>query len=633
MNIYCFKEEIVLISFLFFSLPIFSQQTNIDGFKQSLESISNEYPTNSDTVVSIFTQMLNNSDIKNDVEKYGLTLLYIGREFKYKENNVAKAKKMYEESLKIAQMNHKCALEINSRLHLVMLYRLLNNSENRIKAFEDLIELSKNCPEYNTVAYIHTLLGLAYAKEGNTDSAEKNYLKADSLLSMPNNFSLDKIYFTYSCIINFYEKSNKHHKSVYFAQKVLDNFYKKGIKSSNNNNINLYTYTSSIFKSIGEIDSALFYAHFVQNQSIKDVSEVNREAIILSNKVLSELYEQKGDMIKALFYERKYATLLDSMINLNGIEGSFDKVKALEDELTLQKKQNEIKSQRIIIWAISGLAAILFMFLALFYYNSKKLKRLNITLESQKQELTSLNDIRSRMFSILSHDLRSPIGALKNMIDLYESKIISKEEFDKYTTNLKQGLNGILTTLNNILDWSYAQLKGKKPFIEPLKVYQIIEDQLDLQAEIARQKGITLTNDIRPEFIINADFNQISLIIRNLVNNALKFTPQGGKVEINAYNTEGGKAIEVKDTGIGISEEKITTLFSHTAKRLNTTNNNGVGLGLQMINDFLKANNCTMTVKSKENEGSVFTLLFLKNEGATKVKIRKEQFSKSYNMN
>ncbi len=609
MNIYSFKEKISLFILLFFCLSLFSQQNSIDIFKQSLVDISEKYPTNSDTVVSIFTEMLNTSDIKNDVEKYGLMLLYIGREYKYKENNVAKAKKMYEESLKIAQKNNKCALEINSRLHLVMLYRLLNKSENRINAFEGLVELCKNCPQNNNVIYIHTQLGIAYADMGNMDSAERNYLKADSILSIEDNYPLDRIQFTYSCIINFYENNKKHSKAVYFAQKAFDITYKKGIKSSDNK-LSLYAYTANIFKSIGEIDSALFYAHFLQRQSIKDFSEVDRESIITSNKLLSVLYEKKGNITKAFFYERKYTTLLDSLINLNGIEGTSDKVRALEGELTLQKKQNEVNSQRFITILMGGLAAVILIISGLLYFDSKKLKRLNTTLESQKQELTSLNDIRSRMFSVLSHDLRSPIGALKNMIDLYESKIISKEEFDKYTTNLKQNLNGILTTLDNILDWSYAQLKGKKPFVEPLNVYKIIHEQLDLQAEVARQKDITLINNVSPDFSVEADFNQFSLIVRNLINNALKYTPNTGKLEINAAHTEGGNILEFRDNGIGMNEQKVHNLFNTTEKRHHSSN--GKGLGLQMIKDFLEANNCTITVKSKENEGSVFTLLFPK---------------------
>lgn len=610
MNIYSFKEKISLFILLFFCLSLFSQQNSIDIFKQSLVDISEKYPTNSDTVVSIFTEMLNTSDIKNDVEKYGLMLLYIGREYKYKENNVAKAKKMYEESLKIAQKNNKCALEINSRLHLVMLYRLLNKSENRINAFEGLVELCKNCPQNNNVIYIHTQLGIAYADMGNMDSAERNYLKADSILSIEDNYPLDRMQFTYSCIINFYENNKKHSKAVYFAQKAFDITYKKGIKSSDNK-LSLYAYTANIFKSIGEIDSALFYAHFLQRQSIKDFSEVDRESIVTSNKLLSMLYEKKGETPKALFYERKYTALLDSVINVNGLEGSSNKIKALEDELTLEIQQNEIKSQRIITWAISGLAAILLISLGLFYNNAKKLKRLNNTLEAQKQELTSLNEIRTKMFSIVSHDLLSPIGALKNMVELYQMKILSKEDFNPYTMDLKQNLDAILNNLNNILDWSFAQLKGKKPFIEPLNVYKIINDQLDLQAEVARQKDITLINNVSPDFSVEADFNQFSLIVRNLINNALKYTSNTGKLEINAAHTEGGNILEFRDNGVGMNEQKVQQLFNSNEKRHQSLN--GKGLGLQMVKDFLEANNCTITVKSKEHEGSVFILLFSEN--------------------
>ncbi|HEY9705316.1 MAG TPA: HAMP domain-containing sensor histidine kinase, partial [Allocoleopsis sp.] len=353
--------------------------------------------------------------------------------------------------------------------------------------------------------------------------------------------------------------------------------------------IDLYFFAASIFNRLGKIDSAIYYARLVNESKSEKKFGSYAEGIIHSNRLLANLYEKKGDLEKALYYERNYIAFLDSIMNVSGVQSFKARIKNLEDELEIQKQENESKNSRFLMIFISSLVAITLVILIFTYRNAQKYQKLNTQLETQKQELTSLNNIRSRMFSILSHDLRSPIGALKNMIDLYHTKTLSRQDFDSFTLDLKQNLNAILDTLNNILDWSFAQLKGKKPYIEPLNAYTIVNEQLELQAEVARQKHITIKNNIPKDFTIQADYNHFSLIARNLVNNAIKYTLKNGQIEINAAVTEGGKTIDFVDTGIGMDDDKLQALVQ---KKFNQSENyEGKGLGLQIVHDFLKDNN------------------------------------------
>lgn len=298
------------------------------------------------------------------------------------------------------------------------------------------------------------------------------------------------------------------------------------------------------------------------------------------------------------------------MVLIGSTSNAFDKINLLEKQLALEKHQRQLEQNKWILLLIGSVVLVILLVLGIIYYDSRKVKKLNLLLQDQKQELTALNDIRTKMFSVLSHDLISPISGLKNMVEMYHKGLFTQDDFRTYSVDLKQNLDAILKTIQNILGWSYTQLNGKKPFIEPLNIYKIIAEQFDLQAAVAIQKNIKLNNNVPDDFVINADFNQMSLIARNLIDNSLKYTPNGGKIDINAAFTEGGKILEFKDTGIGMSAEQVESLFNFEPKSTHTSKKKRVGLGLQMVNDLLKANNCTILVESEAHKGSIFRLLF-----------------------
>ena len=602
-------KAILLFFLIFFSQnSLLAQLKNYDGFKKYIKDISEAYPQHPDSIILIYNQILQTKEVQADLNKQTYVFLYLGNVYSYEKAEGAIGHTYFQKSLELAHKTQNCVTEINSLIGLTLFFYELKKLDSLINYYEKAAQLIKDCPLNTNELYIYTQLGINYSTIGNLKKAELNFKMGDSVLILNkidfSNFSN----FFYTSIINFYKKVGNKGKVLFYLQKAKRRSLSNIQSQVYDGDLSEYLFIIEIFKSIGQTDSALYYGHLLHDLPMDKYADFNKKLILGSNDLLANLYFEKGDLEKAYYYKNIYATILDSVIHSSISEKANDKVKILENELLLEKQKNQASQNKIIAISISLLAFIALIVLVLFYKNAQKLQKLNTTLENQKQELTSLNEIRTRMFSVLSHDLRSPIGALKNMIELYQMKSLTKIEFDTYTVDLKQNLDAILINLNNILDWSYAQLKGKKPFFDTLDVQTIVNDQLKLQLEMARQKNIELINDVPADFNIYADVNQFSLIVRNLLNNALKYTPNGGKVEIKASNTEGGKTIEIKDNGLGMSEQKVQQLFSSTEKRSFTPH--GKGLGLEMVNDFIKANNCTLSVKSKENEGSVFTLFF-----------------------
>jgi signal transduction histidine kinase len=606
-----FLEAFIGCLLFFTQSTLFSQQEEQALFEKKLADITEKYAQNADSAIIEYNLILNNKTIQNDSEKTGLTLLALGREYSMKKHDIANAMPYFNHASQIADKTGDCNLKILAIINLNYGYFLMKKLDTFFQLYEQAASLFEQCPKSKRGPYIHTQLGLNYAAQGDSVRGEKHLLKADSLIQRhPETEDMYK-FFAYNYLIEFYKGKKDRTKTMYYAQKVKQVSLDKMQKDKS---VTLFTYSNfvDIFTTINELDSALYYAHLLANKSTQNLFLAEKMAIFIADNQLSELYAQKGDYKKALFYKNKYALHLDSLSNSHQTEAISGTTEALENQLGLEKKQLQIERENLKFYIVSLLAALIFIVLGILFFYFRKLKQINRFLESQRLELTALNDIRTKMFSVLSHDLVSPLGALQNMVELHDKGILSQEDFKDYTSDIKYHVSALLKTIKSILDWSFTQLDGKKPFIEPLDIQKIVTEQLDLQRETARQKNIQLNNHVPENFKISADFNQMSLIIRNLLDNALKYTPEGGKIEINASDTEGGKILAFKDTGIGMSAEIAQNLFNfnHKDKRTNSSENKDGGLGLQMVDDLLKGNNCTISVESKENEGSVFSLVF-----------------------
>jgi signal transduction histidine kinase len=597
------------ISFLLFFTHsnLCSQQGIIDAFEEKTEAISKKYLTNADSAILLFNQLLNTDEVKKDTQKITQVLIAIGKEYISKKKDIAKAMLFYNQSLVLAQKSGDCDAEIRALIFLCTGYHLLKKMDAFFQNYEKAALVCQHCPQSKRGVYIHTQLGLNYLEAGDSLRGEIHLLKADSIIKYQEGIEDDEKQFAYSCLVRFYRSKNDLPKMMHFAQKA-----KAIIHKSNRDDLFDYVFIIEVFQTIGDLDSALYYAHYLENLPKENYDAEDNDAIRSATNMLADIYASKGDLHKALVYKNKYVLSLESLANARQTDDALSKTQVLENELALVKQQRQIDRNQWIMLTLGCIALGVLIFLSIVYYNFQKQKKLNALLENQKQELTALNEIRTKMFSVLSHDLVSPLGALQNMVELHDKGIISQEDFKDYTGDLKYHIDALLKTIKSILDWSFTQLDGKKPFIEPLDIPKIVAEQLDLQRETARQKNILLTNHVTENFKISADFNQMNLIVRNLLDNALKYTPQGGEIDINAFDTEGGKILEFKDTGIGMSTEKAQNLFnfSNKDKKVNSSKNKDVGLGLQMVGDLLNGNNCTISVVSIENEGSVFSLLF-----------------------
>ncbi|MCX8489561.1 MAG: HAMP domain-containing sensor histidine kinase [Cyclobacteriaceae bacterium] len=281
-------------------------------------------------------------------------------------------------------------------------------------------------------------------------------------------------------------------------------------------------------------------------------------------------------------------------------------------------KEDALKMQRLAIYIAIGWMLLLLFLISVLVRSNRSVKSANKLLaaknhfiEEQSKELSALNSTKDKLLSIIGHDLRGPLNSLRGMIDLLNKSTLTQEEFILFSKKIKTNVDNVYADLDNLLSWAQSQQNGLKPTIVELGLHHVIKEKVDLLAESSSVKAITVHVDVIQDLSVRGDKNQLGLIIRNLVSNAIKFSHEGGQVTIGAIKKKDQVEISVADKGVGIAEADLETLFrvGVNFSKLGTNNEKGVGLGLLLVKEFVELNRGTIYVTSKLGEGSTFTFL------------------------
>jgi signal transduction histidine kinase len=249
------------------------------------------------------------------------------------------------------------------------------------------------------------------------------------------------------------------------------------------------------------------------------------------------------------------------------------------------------------------------------------LKRLNLELEQRvldrtielenlNHQLKAINLSKDKFLSVLSHDLRNPFTALliasAKLKDDPES--LSMAQIKQLSNIVHRTSNRMLIQLNEVIDW--AKKQGEKASFNPerIRLTTGIEESLELLKPNASQKGIKLENKTPKEIFVKADSLMLRSIVQNLVTNAIKYTPQGGSVVINAEETDCMACVLVEDSGVGMTTEMQNKLFMYNdnTSASGTDDEPGSGLGLLLVNDFVAQHGGTIDVESALGKGTTF---------------------------
>jgi PAS domain S-box-containing protein len=238
---------------------------------------------------------------------------------------------------------------------------------------------------------------------------------------------------------------------------------------------------------------------------------------------------------------------------------------------------------------------------------NKELFRQNEEIQIQSAELEALNQSKDKLFSIIAHDIRSPVTSLVSTLNSIKDEALTIQDLQDCLPDLTKNTNDILELIDSLLGWARTQLGGAKVYPRIFPLNRVIESEIDFFTARAKEKKISLSKSDFGEINVFADKDMISLVLRNLISNAVKFCKANDSIEIRVSRLNDKAEVEVSDTGKGISKEMLSKLFSNGVVSTGGTSGEiGTGLGLMLSKEFVQKNSGTFRVQSEFGKGSQF---------------------------
>lgn len=322
-----------------------------------------------------------------------------------------------------------------------------------------------------------------------------------------------------------------------------------------------------------------------------------------ASRIAYEAHKEGGSPSKALEFLEIHQHLSDSLVTL-------DRQKAianLESVAELNRKKDEIRileqeriyQRNLLIFIISGL--VITLLFSIWIYRAR------IREQQISAELRRLGAMKDRMFSILSHDLRSPLNSLHSMIELMDMDALNPDEWKSFKDTLMRQFDVTDETLRDVLLWAKGQFEGEKPAIQSVSLKEAVDSNAELVNLIASRKGVSIVVDVDPQAKVLADRAHLMAIIRNLLTNAVKFTPGGKSITLRSQSIDGNQLLYIEDEGVGMPADKVATLFTTAGQfTQGTSGESGSGLGLVFVRDLVRRNKGTIHVTSELGVGSTF---------------------------
>jgi two-component system, sensor histidine kinase and response regulator len=239
-----------------------------------------------------------------------------------------------------------------------------------------------------------------------------------------------------------------------------------------------------------------------------------------------------------------------------------------------------------------------------------EISRQNKAIEEQRRELMESDQMKTRLLSVISHDLRVPLVSVKNIFDLYEKQVIDGPSMLGFVPELNNEVMGVLDLLENLLLWSKQQT-GQVPYCpEPVRLDEVIRSVTRLYVLAAGSKNIMIESHLDDDTAILADKQMVKMILRNFISNAIKFTPAGGKISISHEVCDGELFIRVADNGMGMDEAHVKkVLRGEMFSTDGTGNEKGSGIGLGLCHQFIIENQGRLHIESQPGRGSSFAFV------------------------
>jgi signal transduction histidine kinase len=370
-------------------------------------------------------------------------------------------------------------------------------------------------------------------------------------------------------------------------------------------------------------------AEYQLDEAYQLTEEVADDALLLDHlKLRVQLDSTKGNYKNAFNWQGQYYALKEQIDKEKSTPIVFDEpfelIKTPEttttENYTANINDKTLKKYKYLSYGLGAL--LLLSLLALFGVfikgkalnanakelaaSNKQYKLENSSLLEQTRHLEEMNQVKDRLFSIVSHDLKDSITSVKAFLDLLKEDSISQEEFDELIPELSENADNASALLMNLLNWSKSQMQNLEPKPEQFNIQDVFKEKMSLFEKKVNQKQIILLDESIKDYVY-ADRSMVEIVIQNLLANAVKFSRIGDVITISNRERNGNVLICIEDTGVGISKENQEKLFKNSGfTTRGTSHEKGTGLGLSICKQMVELNHGKIWVESEPNLGSKF---------------------------
>ncbi len=519
------------------------------------------------------------------------------------------------EAKRIDRVNGNRANEIPAAIRLGLIYAGIRDFDRSIDVYREALRLNDSLRKDEWYEIIFQNIGLLYTEvKWEPDSARYYLTRAADLAS-----------------------KNDHPENIFAAQVNLGN-----VETMDKNFSKALGYYLKAAESPVFLKRKLERAGTLVNlgiaclelKNLKEAEKYAREGTALAHEgkfldfemtglnTLARIAAAKNDFKSAYLFKMRADTLNDTIyydqIKSRVAEAIYQEdLKQAERENSMLQQDNQLKKKTILIqWIALGLAVLLVGVLVVVVVyikrTSRKLSRLNRELDHKTKALEELNITKDKFISIIAHDLRSPFQSLLGLLGELDEHY---DEFDEQSRQrilkmLRKSSQNIYNLLVNLLDWTHAQ-KGKlQSNMADFDINAAVDEVFEILGTRASLKNQLLSKSIPGRLMIHSDQQIVKSVLLNLVNNGIKFTPAGGRIEVAVEKEDRSLKISVSDTGIGIPPEKIPDLFRLDTgfNRKGTEQEPGTGLGLILCHEYVTLLGGNLRVTSQAGEGTTFRI-------------------------
>jgi signal transduction histidine kinase len=569
----------------------------------------------------------------------------------YVDNNYTKAIDYYTKALETAKkIDHKLAVA-NSYYSIGYCYLIKGDYDKSLENYLQSVRIYEELKDSRRLTNAYLSIGNVYNQNKNDQKTDEYYAKAKKLIDISNDSSVLNSFLAERGIQ--FDQRKQFDSALAYLQKahqiavaVKDDYF---IASSLSNIALTYKHQAKTDLALQYFDSVLIMfkamdapldnfaatynniaATYAQarnyakakeafDKSIAFAKETGGRNVELENyRNLSDMYGDMKNYEQQNIFLKKYYNLKDSLFTAD----NKNQLTQLEADYHLEQKNGEIvkkdievqkqKSERNVFIIIALAAALLLSTLAIFYSRIRKKNKLleekNIQINQQKDELQTLNNVKDRLFSIISHDLRNPLVTLRTYLSLADNDALPAEKKQQFKTQTMQAVLQTSDMLDNLLAWANLQIKNTKANITPVNVNDAVQDAINIVQAQAQQKNIAIQKDIQAAVVL-ADEHILAIALRNILTNAVKYSNEGQHIFITSLKENEQVSLSVTDEGVGMTAEQLQQLQqSESESTKGTQGEKGSGLGIFLVKELLTKTYGHLIIKSEKDKGSSFII-------------------------